>query len=201
MKQAFSQDDMDELQTGTADTPVPHNCEELLQITDAEVIHVSAYRRDEWGTLGSQCAALRALKAATPAKRSFVHNLQWTVQLFSLLPTSSAWGNDPIDGEIPASEGKGLSIREFWPKAKYTANRFGDLLQKENGEDERNVAWWAAYVKYASGDFNGDGLEDIMIWTTGGSGDDPAARRDYLYLLTRTSPGPNTKLTLLQRLY
>ena len=40
-----------------------------------------------------------------------------------------------------------------------------------------------------------------MMWTIGGSADDPTRRRDYLYLLTRTKPGPNTKLTLLQRLY
>jgi hypothetical protein len=201
MRQAFSKEEMDELREEIANTPTPHNCEELLQTTDAELDQFSGYRMDEWGTLGVQCAALRALKTAVPAKRSFVHDLQWTVRLFSLLPVASAWAGDPSDEGLLAGQEKGLSIREFWPKAKYTANRFGHLLQEENADDERNVACWAAYVKYASGDFNGDGLEDIVMWTTGGSGDDPAARLDYVYLLTRTSPGPNTKLTLLQRLY
>jgi hypothetical protein len=202
MKQAFSRDEMDGLREGIPSVSTPHNCEELLRIADAELNQFSGYRTDAWGELGVQCAALRALKTAAPAKRSFVHDLQWTVQLFSLLPAESAWGNDPVDGGFAASDGKGLSIREYWPKAKYSVYKGGGgLSQEEGGQDERNGVWFAGYVKYATGDFTGDGPEDIMIWTTGGSGDDQAARRYYLYLLTRTSPGPNTKLILLQRLY
>jgi hypothetical protein len=202
MKQAFSKDDMDELSEGHVDAPTPHNCEELLRTADAQPDNVDGYRTDEWGELGVQCAALRALKTAVPAKRSFVHDLRWTVQLFSLLPAASAWGSDiQYDEELRAAQQKGFSIREFWPKAKYTAHKSGDLQQDENGDDPRNVVWWAGYEKYASGDFTGDGLDEILMWTAGGSRDNPAARRDYLYLLTRTAPGPNTKLTLLQRLY
>lgn len=201
MKQAFSHDEMDELREGIGSVPTPHDCEELLQITDAELNQLSGYRTNGWGELGAKCAALRALKTAAPAKRSFVRDLQWTVQLFSLLPVAGAWGNDPVNGEVAASEGKGLSIREFWPKAKHTAYKSGVLQMDEGGQDENNGVWWADYEKYASGDFTGEGLEDIMMWTTGGGRADPAARRYYLYLLTRTAPGPNTKLTFLQRLY
>jgi hypothetical protein len=199
LKQAFFKDEMDELSEGRVDAPTPHNCEELLQTADTQPGNVDDYRTDEWGTLGVQCAALRALKGAAPAKRSFVHDLQWTVQLFSLLPVASKWGDTLEDEDLLAAQEKGLSIREYCPRGKFTA-KSGELSQ-EDENDDRSVPWWAGYVKYASGDFTGDGLEDIMIWTIGAGGDDPTRRRDYLYLLTRTSQGPNTKLTLLQRLY
>jgi hypothetical protein len=139
------------------------------------------------------------LKTAIPAKRSFLHDLPWTVRLFSLLPVASKWGSDTLlDEELRAAQEKGLSIREFCPRGKFTA-KSGELSQQDD-DDDRSVPWWAGYAKIASGDFDGDGLEDIVMWATGGSGHSPR-RRDYLYLLTRTRPGRNTKLTLLKRLY
>ena len=107
MKQAFSKEEMDELGEGLVDAPAPHDCVELLRTSDAQPDNVDGYRTDEWGALGSQCAALRALSTAIPAKRSFVHDLQWTVQLFSLLPAASAWGDTLEDEDILAAPGEG----------------------------------------------------------------------------------------------
>jgi len=197
LKRRFSAKELDELRAegwegipGESDD-IPHTCGELLE-------------RSDTSRLGMQCAALRALKTAVPAKRSFVHDLPWTPGLFSLLPMNSAWSNGSLvnlaeakepDEAFAAGMEKGLSIREFWPYAKYTLNKFGDLVQDEGSEN-----WTAAYIKYASGDFNGDGLEDILIWATGGMAH-TLEHPSNLYLLTRTEPGSGRKLTLIRRLH
>jgi hypothetical protein len=200
MKQPFSQDEMEELRREVVDPPIPHNCEELLQTTEGDAANADVFRTDEWGTLGVQCAALRALKTAIPAKRSFVHDLRWNVRLFSLLPVASAWGDNTSNEDLLAAQEKGLSIREFYLKGEFTAYKNGQGLSQEDRHDDRSVPWWAGYVKYGSGDFDGDGTEEILMCTTGGNFHSPL-RRYYLYLLTRKSSGQNTKLTLLQRLY
>jgi hypothetical protein len=141
------------------------------------------------------------LKAAVPAKRSFLRDLAWTPELFSLLPLTVAWGvYESQNSHFRASQIRGWPIREFWPDDEYTAGPGDTAVRQHN----RSWDWTATYVKIASGDFDGDGVEDIMLCTSGSSDkeEDPlAAQWSYLYLLTRATPEPGAKLTLVRRLY
>jgi hypothetical protein len=138
---------------------------------------------------GAVCTALTALNAAAAPKTSHLADFRLTPQAIGVMPPILAASFIHADGAALEAEARGLSWREFEPK----------LVARMDGEElvVTGSTWEVRAEIYARGDFNGDGLDDLMVRAaesaTGGS---YASTR--LVLLTRREP--RGKLTTLRRL-
>ena len=139
---------------------------------------------------GAVCTALVALKSAAPAKTSHLSDFRLSSRSPEVLPPILA-ASFVHSGDAAAlkAEAQGTSWRDYEPRL--AARTDGDELVVSGG------TWEVRVQVYARGDFNGDGLDDLLVRAaesaTGGS---YAAAR--LVLLTRASA--NAKLTTLRRL-
>ena len=129
---------------------------------------------------GIVCLALEALKGAMPSKSSNLTGFKLDGNALDMLPPALG----PVvslDDEKALQAASGKSWKEFTPAATGSVNAAGTLVVIFPG-------WRIKLTEYARGDFNGDGIEDLLVR------DDVAATEgtygeSRLFLLGRTSPG------------
>ncbi len=137
--------------------------------------------------LGADCHALRALRQATPARRTHLAGFHLKEAVLNDLPPdlSLVISNDDAR-KVAAANQKGLSWREFEPIKRITLEK-GQAMRVEGD------GWGVRITVYAFGDFTADGLEDLLVktdaWLQAGS---YATTR--LLLLTRRQAGARLDL-------
>lgn len=111
--------------------------------------------------LGADCHALKALSQAIPAQRTHLAGFQLHEQVINDLPPDLSLILSKDDTrKVAAANKQGLSWREFQPITRVTRENSHTVLVEGNG--------WNVRIKiYAFGDFNADGLEDILVTTHG----------------------------------
>ena len=190
LAQPFSDDDLYELRAtaeafGEPAQPVVHNCNELLAVIDPNKWTFSSLDRvGGWGGIGADCAILRELGHAAPARESAVQELDWTAALFSLLPASICYADgEASHASAVDADKRGLSLREYW-KGKagtHTVRGSGRVLLTLDDDYVRTF-----YDLVAKGDFDGDGWEEIVIGVRGAP--PHSARMTFaVYVLSRKS--------------
>lgn len=132
--------------------------------------------------LGADCHALRALRQAVPAQRTHLAGFQLDAQTINDLPPdlSLIISQDDVR-KVAAARKAGHSWRELQPITRVTPESSHTVLVEGHG-------WGERLEIDAFGDFNHDGLEDILVkthaWLTGGT-----YTTTRLFVLTRFQDG------------
>jgi hypothetical protein len=110
-----------------------------------------------------RCLALRALKSATPARRSALDTFHLSDDSLDVLPPTLAPAvSDDALRRVREAEAQGKSWRDLVPTA---------TAKLEPASDDRpdpslvvdSDGWRVRVTPYAYGDFDGDGSEDLML--------------------------------------
>ncbi len=111
--------------------------------------------------LGADCHALRVLSHAVPAQRTYLTGFHLDEKAINHLPPDLSLILSRDDARnVAAANQRGLSWRAFQPISRVTRENSHSMLVEGNG--------WNVRVKiYAFGDFNADGLEDLLLTTQG----------------------------------
>ncbi len=138
-----------------------------------------------------QCQALRRVARAQPSRVSHVREVLTMKAPGEVLPADLAAAFSDEDAERLAQAARaGRSWRDFDKELRFGEAQGRELEVRGEG-DEGYLQWWA------TGDFNADGYEDVLVFRSlgaiGGSIADPAA-----FVLTRTQP--KGVLRVLERL-
>jgi hypothetical protein len=136
----------------------------------------------EGSSLKIPCHTLQYLKKAQPSKISYLHDFKLSADPLKNLPLTLGHHLSSNE-EVASARAKGLSWKEFEPNAEVEVknpNNISIVIQDSEGEfagtDISLLAW---------GDFNGDGIEDILLSVTHFSG---ASGHDFsIAAITKTS--------------
>ena len=111
--------------------------------------------------LGADCHALKALRQAVPARQTHLAGFHLTEKVINDLPPELSLIISKDDArKVAAAHKKGLSWRQFQPITQVTLENDHTVLVAGQG-------WRVRLELYAFGDFNGDGMEDILVKTQG----------------------------------
>jgi hypothetical protein len=156
------------------------NCTECLEYTKEGFTAKSDRELRRLKSMGVDCLALVALKGAVPARRSYLDGFSLDSQAVKYLPPTLGLVLSQDDlKKVSAAESRGTSWKEYEPNLK---------VESEN-QDRASIENQTALTRlqtYARGDFNGDGIEDLLLRV-----DNLSKQGSYsnsrLLLLTRTS--------------
>lgn len=169
------------------------NCRQLL----ARKGHLPQASNQEFQAERStmaECTVYRELSRAVPARSSYVRNLAWDEHVLPLLPSQLA-----ITVSAESTRAAGLAAnqdrgwQDFDPSITADESSKGpeEIVVAGNGFSERLVLW-------GRGDFNGDGVEDLLVQSFD-TLTDGTYRNTRLFLLTRHAA--NDRLSVAGLLY
>jgi hypothetical protein len=176
--------------SGRVEKATADNCVSLLRLRREGFVAKISRDLELERYLGADCLTLEILKKAEPAKMTFLAQFRLDDSAADLLPPTLAFAPTTTDTEaVEAAAKKGLAWRQYDPGMKSVRQNEALVLHD---------TWWRIKLQiYARGDFNSDGIEDVVIRT-----DEEATQGSYsgtkLFLLTRTSS--SGRLQLLKRL-
>jgi hypothetical protein len=157
------------------------NCKELKR--RSEEGYYGAGSHDRWVQKYhlSQCKAIEMLRSAAPASRSFVQDFTYDLESVNYLPAmvDLSPSCDFVCREVVANERR-------IPLSRFHDIRLVQILSEAEmkywSED-----WQIRVVKLAHGDLNQDGVEDLLVLSSGGSISGTGSWAE-LFLLTRFGP-------------
>lgn len=173
---------------GQTETKKAFTCREFLALYDARFSPADNYQNSREGGFKARCIPLRVLQKAQPSRDSYVRNFHWTDGALAELPVLFL----PVEAETAAEAAARASKtwKENEPTAKVT-KADGNTLQVDVPD-----IWECSLDVVARGDFNGDGVEDLLV-----QGYRQAVGGTYkefpLFILTRGKG--ETRLRLLER--
>jgi hypothetical protein len=134
-----------------------------------------------------ECQTLALVLAAKPSRTSYVKNFKLDEAALDLLPPSLTFVKDPdAAGE---AERQGLSWKKFVPGLKIKEKSANSITVLEPGQED-DTARVGLEIK-AFGDFNDDGVEDILLSWEAHTESDGKLQGSTLLILTRLAPdGP-----------
>lgn len=119
----------------------------------------NTYERSTEAFFKDQCDVALLVLAAEPSRVSFVRNFKLDEAALDLLPPSLSW---ILSGEeeqaADDAEHQGLSWKKFKPELKIRGKYLNGMTVEESG-----AAIIDLEIK-AFGDFNGDGIEDVLLF-------------------------------------
>jgi hypothetical protein len=157
------------------------NCNDYLALTanggDFEASTGSDYL--VYHSNGLWCHTLELLKNAHPAKTTFLKDFKFDKDVVGVLSPRIALLQENAD-EAQTAE-RGLSLKDFEPSLKVTAS-------EENKISVETKTWTADISYLAHGDFEGKGVDEVLIERKGtwNQGEGPQELNDALFILTRT---------------
>jgi hypothetical protein len=140
-----------------------------------------------------QCQTLAVVLTGKPSRTSYVRNFKLNDAALDLLPPTLTFAPFGEDEEIDKAEQQGLSWKRFKPGLKIKEKSANGITVLEPGMDGQGKpdpqadATVELEIK-AFGDFNGDGIEDVLLFKE----DHPVEGTFYGYelvILTRLTAG------------
>lgn len=151
---------VDEYSEEPQDTGVAKNCLELFDLRQKNLRGAGSigYRYERY--FGARCLAIQALPRLTPAKVSYLDKFRLDPAAVDVLPAdlSASFENEDKARQEKAVR-RHLTLRQVAPslKAKLDAN-VGDLVIVDSTH-----GWEVRIDELARGDFNDDGIQDILV--------------------------------------
>jgi len=134
----------------------------------------------------AECLVLQELWSAKPARSSHLHDLPWDARVLTLLPPQLAISvSAESERAASAAAGRGQNWSDFDASVTAAAGAKGpdEIVVNGRGFLERLILW-------GRGDFNGDGLEDLLVQSLDAL-TEGTYRNTRLFVLTRrTADGP-----------
>ena len=155
------------------------NCRQLL-VRKGHLPQASSQEFQSERSTMAECVVFQKLRRAVPARSSYVHDLAWDEHVLPLLPPQLAItvsAESTRAAGVAANQGRGW--QDFDPSVTAGASSKGpeEIVVAGNGFSERLVLW-------GRGDFNGDGVEDLLVQSFD-SLTDGTYRNTRIFLLTR----------------
>jgi hypothetical protein len=152
----------------------------------------NTYERSTESFFKDQCDVLLLVLTAKPSRISYVTDFKFDETALDMLPPSLSW---ILSGDEEAAAGKaerrGLSWRKFKPGVK-VLKKDADWISVEEPGSARISLELKAF-----GDFNGDGIEDVLLFKS-----TSAINATYRYyepvILTRTADGRLLKVLKIE---
>ena len=175
---------------GTAHPPGVSNCVQLLDRRSHSSQSQASGReaQAERSTL-ADCMILDQLWRAKPSRSSYLSDLVWNERVLTLLPPQLAiTPATEMERAASAAAAQGQNWAAFDPSITAAPSSKGPdrVVVTGNGFSEQLILW-------ARGDFNGDGIEDLLVQSldtlTQGT-----YRNTRLFVLTRRAPNGNLLL-------
>src|ERR1700677_609739 len=137
----------------------------------------------------ADCTVLGELRDAKPANRSFLSELKWDEHILQLLPPQLSIS---VSAEARGRAGVAAERGQSWPDFDTTVNAETEgtdqVIVRGNGFVQRLILW-------GRGDFNGDGLEDLLVQSLD-TLTEGTYRNTRLFILTRKTA--HGKLSLVR---
>lgn len=152
----------------------------------------NTYERSTEAFFKDECDVALLVLAAKPSRVSYVRNFKLDEAALDLLPPTLSW---ILSGEeeqaADDAERQGLSWKKFKPELKTVGKSTDWMAIEEPGEARISLE-----IK-AFGDFNGDGIEDVLLFKSTN-----AIEGTFRYyepvILTRTADGRQLKVLKVQ---
>ena len=167
-------------------TQVPAvNCRDLERLTEEEYSGAGSHGRSVQQYHLSQCKAIESLKSAVPASRSFVQDFTYDLESVNYLPAmvDLSPSCDFICREVVANERR-------IPLSHFHDIRLIQILSQTEmkywSED-----WQIRLVSLARGDFTQDGVEDMLVLSSGGAS---------VFIIARDPARPSPPIAVTRRL-
>jgi hypothetical protein len=172
---------------GTAHPAGVSNCVQLLdQRGRAAQAKGSERQVQAERSTTAECLVLQELWSAQPARSSHLRDLPWDARVLTLLPPQLAISvSAESESAASAAAGRGQTWRDFDASVTAAAGAKGpdEIVVNGRGFLERLIIW-------GRGDFNGDGLEDLLVQSLD-TLTEGTYRNTRLFVLTRrTADGP-----------
>jgi hypothetical protein len=163
------------------------SCTELKKI---DVMAADTRRPEDWGALRGRaewCRVLETIKRFKPAKRSFLADVLAAKNPAQFIPASvSDEINGQADEAVDSASARNTDHASIaWtksdPKLKLADDQTKDMIRLESSDYLANIAY------YATGDFNGDGIEDVLLEVSIRAFDASQGEGAF-FIMTRTKP-------------
>ena len=188
---------------GEGQAPEPIEPLRILSCADygaADLAHLNTRSQSDHNLMrefAADCSALKALGAATPARTSFVGGFRLDDRAVDVLPASTHLAISPVESRaIEEADAKGWSWRQ-WHESRDSSL----VAVREAADGSTAFEWTRARSRMeilASGDFDGDGSEDLLLRVSEWPGYAHASR-SKTFLVTRHGPGAVMQVLPLAR--
>ena len=176
---------------GQAPDPVePHRIVSCADYWAADLAHLKTGSQSDHNLLGefaATCTALNALRSAQSARKSFVSDFRLDERAADVLPAGIAIPINPVEQrDIDTANAKGWSWRQW-----HGSRKSGLETALEATDGSVTFEWTRVRSRMeilASGDFSGDGVEDLLLRVSEWPGYAHASRSKAL-LVTRQKEG------------
>jgi hypothetical protein len=177
--------------TGTNNEKVVvYSCRQWKKALDEKAYSASTFDMDMEGSLIRTCGLLFALQNAKKPLKSFVANPRVSLANLKLLPAEILSANTD-DQEKEKEHTRGLTVSKA--VALKDIVEAGDKVVTLSYGGFRQSFWEGARA-----DFDGDGIEDIFVFTAGRAEGGTLGYSDY-FVLTRTGPSEPLKLIEIKK--
>jgi len=174
---------------GHADRPLA-SCQDLTGFSESDVRLAFEWERYNFREKSVRCSALALIRSARPARVSYVRDLVSASDPGDTLPAAVAPAiNSALQpGGVPATDARPTagSWRKIDPTLTFdrTGARAGYEELVVGGAYRGRLTWWAA------GDFDGDGIEDVLMFSNlAPTASQNAPNVIRAFVLTRKQPG------------
>jgi hypothetical protein len=162
-----------------------YTCRQWKKALDEKAYSASTFDMTMEGSLIHTCGLLFALQNAKLPLKSFVANPRVILANLNLLPAEILSANTD-DQEKEKEHARGLTVSKA--VAQKDISKVSDKVLTLSYGGFRQSFWEGARA-----DFNGDGIEDILVFTSGRAEGGTLGYSDY-FILTRTGPSGPLKL-------
>jgi len=162
-----------------------YTCRQWKQALDEKAYSASTFDMAMESSLIRTCGLLFALQNAKLPLKSFVANPRVGLANLNLLPAEILSANTD-DQETEKEHTRGLTVSKAVPRKDITKVSRNAFTLSYGGFRQ---SFWEG----ARADFNGDGIEDILVFTAGRAEGGTLGYSDY-FILTRAGPSGPLKL-------
>jgi hypothetical protein len=159
---------------------IVNNCRKFLKLPKNQFDVGPAVNWNPLWFKGIRCFALDLYSSATNASTSFLGQDWTTPKFYKKMPPIMSLSLDP---ESTTEQKRAIEKCQPWKKYE---DKFKIVAKNQYEFEIESETWEAKVWVYASGDFNADGVEDLLIrrdaWPIGGSLYNPS-----LFVITRNS--------------
>jgi hypothetical protein len=165
-----------------------HACRDILAVPPAAIRKLEYAGTTGWGILWAavaDCNAINLIKSAKPARRSYVTAFTFSPKHIAKLPPLLA-EIDECGSSCPENtRSLAKAIKTCMPWRRYDS-RLKVKIRHPNEADVSTDGWTGELTLYARGDFNDDGIEDLLMLRYG-QAEGGTLTDATVFVLTKTS--------------